>query len=44
MVFEVDKAGVLEAVEDCLGGLFLLGGVAGEEGCEVDQLGELEGE
>jgi hypothetical protein len=44
VVFEVNEAGVLEAVEDSVGCLLLLGGVAGEEGCEVDELGRLERE
>ena len=42
MVLEIDEAGVLEAFEDCGGGLLLCGGVTGEEGREVDELGMLE--
>lgn len=38
MVLEVDEAGVLEAVEDGVGGLLLGARVAGEEGSEVDEL------
>jgi hypothetical protein len=42
VVLEVDEAGILETVEDCFGGLLLLGGVAGEERCEVNELVPLE--
>ena len=38
MVLEVDKAGSLEAIQDCLCGLGFLGGGSGEEAGEVDEL------
>lgn len=38
MVFEVDEAGCLEAVEDLFGGFLFFAGAAGEEEGEVDEL------
>jgi hypothetical protein len=38
MVFKVDEAGVLETSENCFGGGFLLRGVVGKVGCEVNEL------
>ena len=38
MVLEVYETGILEAIEDCLCGRLLGGGVSREEGGEVDEL------